>query len=124
MNKLDSGKPRVDLIRPEFILELGKTLGYGANKYNESVGDIPNYLKNDGFHYSRLTAAMERHLLQFKMGVDIDDENGELYHIIQVAANAMMLHSYLVSGKGIDDRINLKKLRESENTQGTKKEGL
>lgn len=124
MNKLDGGKSRVDLVRPEFILELGKTLGYGANKYNESIGEIPNYLKDNGFHYSRLIAAMERHLLSFKMGVDIDEENGENYHIIQVACNAMMLYAYLQSGKGIDDRLNLKKLRESEDTQGTEKEGL
>lgn len=109
MNKLDKGKPRVDLIRPEFLLSLGEALSYGFNKYNETVGDTPNYLKDEGFHYSRLIGALERHLYKFKMGIDIDDESG-LEHIIQVAVNAMMLHSYRVSKKGIDDRINLEEL--------------
>ena len=111
--KYDGGKPRMDLIRPEFLLDLGAALEYGASKYDESELDTPNYLKDGGMPYSKLIGAMERHAQYFKMKVDVDAESG-LYHIVQVAVNAMMLHSYLVSGVGVDNRINLKEFNEAE----------
>lgn len=109
--KFDNGKPRMDLIRPEFTEAMGKALGFGADKYSEQRGEIPNYLKGEGFHYSKIIASLERHFNSFKKGVDIDEESG-IEHIVLVAVNAMFLHSYLNSTKGIDDRINLKDLND------------
>ena len=106
--KYNTGKPRTDLISGEFILGLGKALEYGASKYDENKQDTPNYLKGDGFLYSELIGALERHFQTFKSGVDIDEESG-LEHILQVAVNAMFLYNYRISGKGIDNRIKLGK---------------
>lgn len=111
--KYDGGKPRMDLIRPEFLLDLGAALEYGASKYEESEIETPNYLKDGGMPYSKLIGAMERHTQYFKMKIDIDEESG-LYHIVQVAVNAMMLHSYLISGSGIDNRMSLRNLNEAK----------
>lgn len=108
--KYNEGKPRTDLISGEFTLALGKALAYGANKYDEKKGHTPNYLKGRGFLYSDLIGALERHLAKFKMGIN-EDEDSSLEHIVQVAVNAMFLYNYRVSGKGIDDRIVLKELK-------------
>ena len=110
-DKKDSDKPRMDLLRPEFVLGIGKVLAYGASKYNESRGDLPNYLKDDGFHYSRLIASAQRHLAQFQMGTDIDEETGES-HLLHCAANLMMLHTYTLTTKGKDDRVLLDDLED------------
>ena len=106
--KHDNNKPRLDLIRPEFTLALGEVLAYGADKYNEPVGETPNYLKGDGFNYSRILGSLERHIAEFKMGVNIDPESSK-HHLAHAAANVMFLLTYELSDKGIDDRTLLKK---------------
>ena len=108
--KYNAGKPRTDLISGEFTLALGEALGYGADKYGEVKGELPNYLKGDGHYYSNLIGSLERHLANFKAGVNIDEESG-LEHIILVAVNAMFLYNYRVSDKGVDDRVVLKELK-------------
>jgi len=106
--KFDNNKPRMDLIRPDVMLELGKALAYGAVKYGETVGESPNYLKGDGFNYSRIYASLQRHLNLFYAGEDIDEESG-LSHISLALANLHMLNTYYFTGLGIDDRINVNK---------------
>lgn len=104
--KFDQGKPRMDLIRPEFTLGLGEALAYGANKYKEEIGKTPNYLKGEGLNYSNIIGSLERHIAQWKMGVDIDEESG-LHHLQLAAANLMFLYTYEKSDKGVDDRVKL-----------------
>lgn len=104
--KYDTGKSRTDLIRPEFILSLGEALSYGANKYDEKRGEVPNYLKGKGFEYSKIYASAQRHLNEWYSGVDIDEESG-LGHLQLAATNLMFLYTYTISNKGIDDRIKL-----------------
>lgn len=106
--KFDSGKPRMDLIRPEFTLGLGEALAYGADKYSEKVGEMPNYLKGDGFNYSKIIGSLERHIADWKMGNNIDEESN-IHHLALAAANLMFLFTYEKSDKGIDDRVVLKK---------------
>lgn len=106
--KYDSDKPRMDLIRPEFTLALGEALAYGAKKYEEPRGDIPNYLKGDGFNYSTIIGSLERHIAAFKSGQDLDEESG-LNHLAHAAINLMFLHTYTISDKGVDDRYILDK---------------
>lgn len=106
--KYNKGKSRTDLISGEFTLALGDALRYGAEKYEEVKGETPNYLKGDGFLYSDILGALERHLAKFKSGINIDDESG-LEHVIQIAVNAMFLYNYRISGKGVDDRVSLRK---------------
>ena len=102
--KYDAEKPRMDLIRPEFTLGLGRVLGYGASKYKEQRGELPNYLKGQGFHYSTILASLERHIAQWKAGQNKDEETGRS-HLEHAAANLMFLHAYENSHKGIDDRV-------------------
>lgn len=104
--KYDSGKSRTDLIRPEFILALGEALAYGANKYDEKRNEIPNYLKGDGFEFSKIYASAQRHLNQWYSGEDIDEESG-LNHLQLAATNLMFLFTYVKNKKGIDDRLRL-----------------
>ena len=106
--KFDQGKPRLDLIRPEFTLGLGEALAYGATKYSEEIGKVPNYLNGDGLNYSKVLGSLERHIAQWKMGIDIDEESG-LHHLKLAAANIMFLLTYESSNKGIDDRVKLTK---------------
>lgn len=101
--KLDDGKPRMDLIRPEFLIELGIALEYGQNKYNEQIGEVPNYLKGKGFHYTRLIGSTLRHFTKWCSGTRIDEESG-INHLILAAVNIMFLFTYDTSDKGIDDR--------------------
>jgi hypothetical protein len=77
----------------------GASCGEEPKKYNAG---------GDGFLYSDLLGALERHLAKFKSGINVDDESS-LEHIVQVAVNAMFLYNYRISGKGIDDRIELTK---------------
>ncbi len=70
--KFDEGKLRMDLIPPEAIKGLAKVLTYGADKYGEK-----NWL--NGLSYSRVYAAIQRHLWAFWEGEDNDDESGIIF---------------------------------------------
>lgn len=107
--KLDQNKPMMSLIRPEFSRALAEALTYGFTKYNEQRGDIQNYLKGEGFHYSRIYDSLQRHLTAWYSGENIDPESG-LHHLALASANLMFLHTYEISEKGIDDRIILNKV--------------
>jgi hypothetical protein len=63
--KHDKGKPRIDLIPPDAILEVAAVLTDGVEEYGEH-----NWKK--GIAYSRIYSAIQRHLLAFWRGDDID----------------------------------------------------
>ncbi len=92
--KLDEDKPRIDLINPRFIEEMGKGLGFGAEKYSDY-----NYKEGEGLDHERLYASMMRHSLKYAQGEEIDEESG-IHHLIAVAINAQMLYTLLEEGKG------------------------
>lgn len=117
--KFDQGKPRMDLIRPEFTLALGEALAYGAEKYNEEIGSTPNYLRGNGFNYSKIIGSLERHIAHWKMGIDIDDESG-LHHLALAAANLQFLLTYELTESGVDDRVKLGSKRKADE-EGAKK---
>ncbi len=96
--KHDSGKPRMDLVSPGALLELGKVLAYGANKYGDQ-----NWRNNGGLDWSRPLAAAYRHLLAWQGGQDLDDESG-LLHLAHAMCNLMMLLDYGLTGNGSDNR--------------------
>lgn len=83
--KYDKGKPRVDLIEPEFVLGIAKVLAHGAEKYKPEswkteVKDPEN----------RYYAAAMRHLLAWKSGEVLDSDSGEC-HLLHAACNLMFL---------------------------------
>jgi hypothetical protein len=119
--KFDSNKSRMDLIRPDVLIELGNALAYGATKYNEKAGDVPNFMKGDGFNYSRIYASLQRHLNLFYSGEDTDPESG-LPHISLALANLHILCTYYFTDFGIDDRINVNKGSKRLQQEGTNEE--
>jgi hypothetical protein len=63
--KHDQGKPRIDLVPPRAILEVAAVLTDGVEEYGEH-----NW--RQGIAYSRLYSAIQRHLLAFWSGDDVD----------------------------------------------------
>ena len=85
--KNDKDKPRVDLINPKFIEEMGKGLGYGADKYSDM-----NYRENGGLELNRLYASSLRHLLAFANG-KLKDEESQINNLVAVSINCMMIYT-------------------------------
>lgn len=96
--RYDAGKPRIDLIPPEFIEALGQHYAVGAAKYSER-----NWEK--GMSWSRCYASAMRHLLAFWGGEEIDAETGTP-HVVSAAWNLAALHWYGLHRAGTDDRPN------------------
>lgn len=97
--KNDTGKPRVDLLDPEFMLSVGDVLSFGAKKYAAH-----NW--RGGITYSRLLAASLRHLFAIMMGEDNDPESG-LPHTGHLGCCVMFLHWMMTHRKDLDDRYKL-----------------
>ena len=82
-SKFDSYKNKLSLIDPQFILELGEVLTYGAVKYspdNWKLCDDPIRYKD----------ALLRHTFAYLSGELIDPESG-LPHTSAIAFNTMAL---------------------------------
>ncbi len=98
--KFDTGKPRLDLIAPEFMMYIGQVLHYGVEKYDK-VNKAYNW--RYGMAWSRPLGAALRHIFQWMGGEKLDRESG-LPHLAHAATNLMFLVSYEVTGVGEDDR--------------------
>ena len=98
--KLDTNKPRLDLLPSNAIFEIGKVLSFGANKYNPD-----NWRK--GLEWRRLIGATFRHLFSFLKGENIDPES-KLSHLAHASVNLLFLLEYFLTNTGIDDRYTYK----------------
>lgn len=94
--KYDQEKPRLDLLDPDAVEGLAKVLTFGAKKY-----DAHNW--RNGIVYSRLMAALHRHLLAIQRGEDFDAESG-LPHIDHLGCCWMFLSSLMKTRPDLDDR--------------------
>lgn len=94
--KFDQAKPRMDLLDFDALEGLAKVLTFGANKYAAH-----NW--RNGISYSRLTAAMLRHLAAIQRGEDIDAESG-LPHIDHLGCCWMFLSNMTKTRPDLDDR--------------------
>ena len=94
--KDDSGKLRFDLIPPHALEELAKVYSIGASKYEPY-----NWLK--GLNWSRVYAAMQRHLHAWRLGEEIDPDNGQS-HLSAVMWCAATLIEYSYFRREFDDR--------------------
>lgn len=88
---------RMDLIPPGPLMELAKVYGFGATKYDDH-----NYIK--GYDWSLSYGAMQRHLMAWAMGEDIDPESGQL-HLAHAAWHCFCLMLFGQEGIGNDDRV-------------------
>ena len=68
--KFDSEKPKLYLLPPKSIIEIGKVLTYGAEKY-----DAENWRKVDDLQ-NRYTSAALRHIFAHIDGEKLDEETG------------------------------------------------
>jgi hypothetical protein len=98
--RFDAGKPRVDLIPADALLELGKVYAYGDAKY-AAAGGARNWEK--GMPWGKVLGPLLRHLFKWMIGEKVDAESGQL-HIAMVAWNALALLTYELRGIGTDDR--------------------
>lgn len=96
-SRANAGKLRYSMVDPLFLTELTKVLEFGAQKYERD-----NWKK--GFKYQSVIDSIERHLLAFRQGEDLDPESG-LLHLAHVACNVMFLTHYFIKGdESLDDR--------------------
>ena len=97
--KFDQDKPRMDLIPPQAILEVGKAMGFGSRKYNGW-----NYLNGSGLKHSQVMRAALTHLYQHQYGEDLDSESS-LSHLSHAAASILMLLELTKVHPENDDRF-------------------
>lgn len=101
--KFDSNymeKPPLDLIPYEALELMAQVLGMGREKYGRAQW-------TNGIEYSRLTNATGRHIGQFNMGINDDDES-KLNHIGHAMVNLAMLAWMIRNKPEMDDRWNKK----------------
>ena len=94
--KFDSGKLRMDLLPPDALEALARILTDGAIKYSSRNWEL-------GMEWSRPYAALQRHILAWWGGQDVDPESGHP-HLWHVLTNAVFLTSYQIREIGEDDR--------------------
>lgn len=94
--KHDQGKAQLDLLPYEALEEIAKVLGFGARKY--ARGNFAN-----GISYSRLIAAVLRHVHQYNSGEDIDPESG-LPHTAHAGCMLLFLLYMQKHRPDLDDR--------------------
>ena len=90
------GKPGVDQIPPEVLLELGKVYTFGETKYARD-----NWLKGNDWH--EFQGSLLRHSLAWWAGEDIDPESG-IYHLAHLIWCGVALLHFQMKGIGTDDR--------------------
>jgi len=96
--KKDEGKIRTDLLPPHALLDIAEIFTLGAIKYNDY-----NYRDGKGLDWSRVYAALQRHLLEWYKGENIDNESGRKI-LAHVGCCILMLMDLEYHGKGKDDR--------------------
>ncbi len=99
--KLDSGKPPISLVVPDFIVGIATVLGFGRVKYKAWSWAL-------GKEWSRDYDAVQRHLLAWSAGEDADPESG-LSHLLHAATDLMFIYVQQLRGLGTDDRHKFKK---------------
>lgn len=95
--KYDAEKPRMDLISSKALIELARVLTYGAKKY-----DSHNWRK--GIAYSRIIAAIYRHLVAYNDGETYDKETG-ISHAAHAMCELMFLLEFEHTHPELDDRF-------------------
>jgi hypothetical protein len=95
-NKHDQKKPRMDLLPPRPLVEIAQVLTDGAERYGE-------YNWANGLAFSRLKAAMERHLLAWWAGEDLDPDSGRP-HLAHLGCELLFAMDLRHTMPAMDDR--------------------
>ena len=94
--KFDDGKPPLELLSNEGLVQIAKVFAEGAKKYGR-------YNYRNGLHWTRIIGAAARHLNAFNSGQDLDPET-QLSHIAHLGACVFMLLDYIKEYPELDDR--------------------
>ena len=94
--KFDGGKARFDLLPPEFLSGTADILGFGAEKYGDRNWEL-------GMKWSRVFAALMRHMWAWWGGQKTDGESGKS-HLHHTACCLAFLIAYEARSVGDDDR--------------------
>jgi hypothetical protein len=95
--KYDQEKVKLSLIPTKPLLELGRLMTFGANKYSAH-----NW--REGMTFSRAMDAMERHYLAFKDGENYDKESTQ-HHLAAVMFYCCVILEFWFTGRvDLDDR--------------------
>lgn len=94
--KDDRQKLRYDLVPFDALDAVVEILGFGAGKYGDRNWE-------EGMHWGRMFGAALRHLKSWWLGEEIDKDSGKT-HLAHAACCVLMLLSYELRKKGIDDR--------------------
>lgn len=95
-DKQDMGKLRYDLIPAYPLEQLARVYTIGSRKYGDN-----NW--RSGIAYSRIVAALQRHLEMWKQGRDVDPDDGQ-HPLASVAWCALTLMEYEITRPEFDDR--------------------
>lgn len=90
------GKVRVELVPPQFILDIAKVLMHGVEQYGAW-----NWL--EGRSWMEIFGATLRHLYEWAKGNELDKKS-KLPHLHHAATNIMFLSTWSRTKKGTDDR--------------------
>jgi hypothetical protein len=100
--KFDAGKPMMSLISSKFLVGLAKALTYGAKKYaKDGKSGAHNWRK--GLSISRTYDALQRHLVAWNDGENIDEDSG-LPHLYLAACELMFITETMETKPHLDDR--------------------
>ena len=108
--KEDQSKPRMELLPPDALIEISKVMTFGSSKYISR-----NWELNGGLPFSRLYAALQRHLNNFWAGQDYDEETN-LPSLAHAGSCMLMLLAQFLRHKGADDRYKINEFIENNKT--------
>lgn len=94
--RYNSGKPRFDLVPPEFEVALADLFRRNTDKY-------PGRNWEKGMDWGKCYSSLRDHLAWWMLGQDYDEESGT-HHMVMAAWNAMALYCYHARGIGKDTR--------------------
>jgi len=92
------------LISPIALEELAKVLTFGAKKYSAN-----NW--RQGFDWTRVLSAVQRHINDWAMGIDRDPET-DLSHLAHAMCGIMFLLEFEGTGTGVDDRYKIERSKQ------------
>ena len=95
--RFNTGKPEVSQLDPKFVIDLADLMTESAKKYGKY-----NWML--GQNYSTPYDSLQRHMMSFMDGEDLDVESKKS-HLLHAAANIMIMYNtYLKQDEDFDDR--------------------
>lgn len=98
--RFNEGKPEVSQLDPNFIMDLADLMTKSAAKYGKYNWAL-------GQDYMTPFDSLQRHMLKWAAGEDLDDESGKS-HLLHAAANLMIIYtSQKLGDKDLDNRCKM-----------------